>query len=312
MQTVLDPSGPGAGITAGIAWVLFVGAALIFAATMAAAAVALFGAREGRWRRALASRRFILGAGVAFPLVTLTALLLYTLVATRAMVLPPGPEPLRIEVIGRQFWWEVRYPGAAPGGAAVVTANELHLPVGRDVEFLVSSPDVIHSLWIPNLHGKIDMIPGRVNRLRVLADRPGVFRGQCAEFCGAQHALMALFAVAEPPEAFERWLDRQRLPVEPPQDPVLALGMRAFGAAGCGGCHAVRGTEWEGALGPDLSRVGGRISLAAGALDNHRGTLAGWIAGAQDVKPGNLMPSFSGALDGPELRALAAWLESLK
>lgn len=311
MQTVFDPFGPDAGRIAEIGRVLFIGATVIFAATMALAAAAILAARGGRLRRALASRRFILGAGIAFPVATLTALLLYTLGGTRALVLPLGPDPLRIEVIGRQFWWEVRYPGATPGDDAV-TANEIRLPVGREVEFLLSSPDVIHSFWVPNLHGKLDMIPGRVNRLRVLADRPGLFRGQCAEYCGAQHALMAFFVVAEAPERFERWLDRQRLPVEPPRDPFLALGMRAFGAAGCGECHAVRGTEWTGRRGPDLSRVGGRVSLAAGVLDNHRGTLAGWIAGAQDIKPGNAMPSFSDVLHGEELRALAAWLESLK
>jgi cytochrome c oxidase subunit 2 len=205
----------------------------------------------------------------------------------------------------------VRYPATTPDGD-VVTANEIHLPVGREVVLAVTSPDVIHSLWIPNLHGKIDMIPGQVNTLRVLAERPGVMRGQCAEYCGAQHALMALYVVAEPPEHFEAWLSRQRQPVAPPEEPFLARGMQVFGTAGCGACHAVRGTEWNGRLGPDLSRVGSRLSLAAGVLGNHRGTLAGWIAAAQDIKPENRMPSFASALDGPELRALAAWLESLK
>ncbi len=198
------------------------------------------------------------------------------------------------------------------GAVIDITANEIHIPVGRAVTLQVQSADVIHSLWIPSLHGKIDMIPGRVNSLRLSADRPGVMRGQCAEFCGAQHALMALFVVAETEAGFARWLERQRTPVREPADAFLALGWRAFGTAGCGACHAVRGTPWTGRAGPDLTAVGSRLSLAAGTLDNHLATLAGWIAGPQAIKPGNAMPAFSAVLDGRELRALAAWLESLK
>jgi cytochrome c oxidase subunit 2 len=278
---------------------------------MVLAAAATWGGN--RTRRTLGSRRFILAGGIAFPVVVLTALLFHTFGVARALVqpLPEGGSPLRIEVVGHQFWWEVRYP-AAPPAETIVTANEIRIPIGRDVELRVTSADVIHSLWVPALQGKIDMIPGQVNFLRLRADRPAVVRGQCAEFCGAQHALMAFLVVAEPPEAFEAWLQRQRLPAPMPTDPVLATGRHVFGAAGCGGCHTVRGTEWAGQAGPDLTTVGGRLSLGAGILANHRGTIAGWIAGSQDLKRGNRMPSFASALDGPELRAVAIWLESLK
>jgi cytochrome c oxidase subunit II len=316
-QSALAPIGPDAARIAEFSWALFAGGGLIFLAVLVFVFVAAAGGE--RQRRVLASRRFILAAGVAFPVAVLSALLAWTLGLSRALDAAPSQElPLRIEIIGHQYWWEVRYPdaladsGNGGGGDDVVTANEVRIPVGREVEMRVSSSDVIHSVWIPALHGKIDMIPGQVNTLRLRADRAGVVRGQCAEFCGAQHALMAFFVVAEAPEAFERWLARQRLPVEEPDDALLALGWRAFGAAGCGACHTVRGTEWTGRLGPDLTRVGSRLSLAAASLDNHRGTLAAWVAGAQDLKPGSRMPSFRAALDGEELRAVAAWLESLK
>jgi cytochrome c oxidase subunit 2 len=308
-QSVLTPAGPDGERLAELSWLLFGGGAMIFLAVAAFLAAAAFGGPSAR--ATLGSRRFILAGGVAFPVVVLTALLLHALFLARALGMPGTEPPLRIEMVGHQFWWEVRYPGTLPDGG-VVTANEVRIPTGRDVMLEVSSADVIHSVWIPALHGKIDMIPGHVNTRRIRADRPGVLRGQCTEYCGAQHALMAFYVVAETPQDFEAWLDRQRLPAAEPGDEVLALGRQVFGAAGCGGCHAVRGTEWNARLGPDLTHVGGRLSLAAGVLDNHRGTLAGWIAGAQDLKPGNRMPSFAAALDGPELRAVAAWLESLK
>lgn len=310
VQSVLEPLGPEAALIADLTWVLFVGGGIIFVATMLLAAVAVRGG-DGL-RRFLASRRFIVWAGAVFPVVVLSALLVATLRVSFALDdRPAGEEPLRIEVVGRQFWWEVRYPGTLPGGG-IVTANEIRIPVGREVELRVSSGDVYHSLWIPTLHGKIDMVPGRTNTLRLRAGRPGVVRGQCTEFCGTQHAFMAFYVVAETPEGYERWLDRQRLPVEEPSDPFLATGRQVFAAAGCGGCHAVRGTEWDARIGPDLTRVGSRLSLAAGTLDNHRGTLGGWIAGVQDLKPGANMPSYNAVLDGPELRAVSAWLESLR
>lgn len=308
-QSVLSPAGPDGEKLAELSWLLFAGGALIFLAVGACLAGAMFGGAAARG--AIGSRRFILAGGVAFPVLVLSALLLHVLFLARALGMPGEGEPLRIVMVGHQFWWEVRYPGALPD-ADVVTANEIRIPTGRDVVLEVSSADVIHSVWIPALHGKIDMIPGHVNTRRIRADRPGVVRGQCTEYCGAQHALMAFVVVAETPEGFGAWLDRQRRPAAEPTDPELALGREVFGAAGCGGCHAVRGTGWDGRLGPDLTHVGGRLTLAAGTLGNHRGTLAGWIAGSQDLKPGNAMPSFATVLDGPELRAVAAWLESLK
>lgn len=307
VQTPLEPWGVQAQLIAGLTWLLFGGGAAIFALVLGLLAFALLA--PVRLRRAFASRRFVLYGGVVFPTVTLAALLAHSMGLSRALVLPREDDPLRIEVIGRQYWWEVRYPDAGEGA---VTANEIHLPVGREVELLLASGDVIHSLWLPNLHGKMDMIPGRVNRIRLRADRPGTLRGQCTEFCGLQHAFMAFWTVVQEPPEFEAWLARQQAPVPPPTTAEEAHGMRVFGEAGCGACHAVRGTEWQGRLGPDLSRIGSRLSLGAGLHEVHRATLAGWIAGTQDIKPGNSMPAYGKALSGEDLLALSAWLEALR
>jgi cytochrome c oxidase subunit 2 len=171
---------------------------------------------------------------------------------------------------------------------------------------------VIHSFWVPSLHGKMDLIPGHVNRLTFTPREPGTMRGQCAEFCGAQHAWMAFHVVALEPAAFDEWLDRQRRPAAEPATPWLAAGRDAFVTYGCGSCHRVHGLEEaDGDLGPDLTHVGSRTSLAAGRLGNTVGALGGWIASAQHLKPGSFMPSFE-HLDGPTLRALSAWMESLE
>jgi cytochrome c oxidase subunit 2 len=308
-QSVLVTAGPDAAALATLSWVMFIGGTAILAIVAAITLAALFGG--GRVRGAIASRNAILLGGVAFPVVVLTALLVYALGIGVRIALPGAEPPLRVEMIGHQFWWEVRYPDALPDGP-VVTANEVRIPVGRDVVLHVSSADVIHSVWIPALHGKIDMIPGRVNTRRIRASKPGVLRGQCTEYCGTQHAMMAFMVVAEPPEAYDAWLARQRLPAAEPPPGELAFGREVFGAAGCGGCHAVRGTEWTARLGPDLTHVGSRLTLGAGVLANHRSAIAGWVAGSQDIKPGNRMPSFATALDGPELRAVSAWLDSLR
>ncbi|MGH6609899.1 MAG: cytochrome c oxidase subunit II [Burkholderiaceae bacterium] len=308
VQSVFDSQGPQAREIATIAWVLFAGAAVIFIAVMALAAYALFANEQKRsW---LTRRAFIIGAGVVFPLVTLSALLVYTFVAAATMAERDEAAPLRIEVVGEQWWWRVHYLDAA-GGIEFVTANEIHLPIGRPIELRLTTADVIHSFWVPNLAGKLDMIPGRVNVLRLKADRAGVMRGQCAEYCGGPHALMALYAVAETPEEFERWRARQLAPAVA-DSPVADIGRALFIERGCGVCHAVRGTQAVGTRGPDLTHVGSRVSLAAGILPNNAGTLAGWIAHSQQIKPGNLMPSFAASFSAEELRTLAQYLHDLK
>ncbi|MDB5900196.1 MAG: ctaC, partial [Ramlibacter sp.] len=190
------------------------------------------------------------------------------------------------------------------------SANELRIPVGEPVELLLRSVDVIHSFWVPQLAGKTDMIPGRVNRMVIQADRPGSFRGQCAEYCGVQHTLMAFEVVAVPRPEFDAWLQQMNQPAPLPQTTELRAGRDLFVNLGCGACHAVRGVA-QGRLGPDLSNVGSRGMLGAGTLPGGVGNIAGWIASAQHLKPGNGMPSYD-QLEGAELRALAGYLGSLQ
>jgi cytochrome c oxidase subunit 2 len=306
-QTPLDPWGIQAERIADLTHVLFWGGAAIFVLTMGFLVLAILA--PGSLRRSMGSRRFLVGMGIVFPVTVLTALLAYSLGVSRALTQPMSEAPLRVEIIGRQYWWEVRYLDLGEGA---VTANALHLPVGREVELHLTSADVIHSVWVPNLHGKLDMIPGRVNRQRLRADRAGVLRGQCTEFCGQQHTLMAFDVVVQEPAEFEAWITRQRAPVPEPQTDEHRRGMQVFGEAGCGACHAVRGTPWAARIAPDLSRVGSRPTLAGGALPNTRGNLTGWIAAPQDIKPGNAMPAYARALEGSDLLALASWLESLR
>jgi cytochrome c oxidase subunit 2 len=307
MQSVMVPSGPHAEALARLGWILFIGSAVIFVFVLALTAYALFAnSRRAGW---LAQHRVIIGLGIVFPVVTLSLLVVYSAVLSRQLV-AAEPPALRVEVIGEQFWWRVRYVNAA-GEPQLVTANEIRMPTGRPVEFVLKSQDVIHSFWIPSLAGKLDMIPGRTNVYRFAASKPGVYRGQCAEYCGWQHALMAFYVVATPPAEFDAWYAQQSLPSAQPVLPMAARGRELFAQNGCGACHTVRGAPFNGKLGPDLTHIGSRLSLAAGTFPVNRGTLAGWVSSAQHLKPGNLMPSF-GNLQGEELRAIAAYLESLK
>lgn len=333
IQSTAHPAaGSGAALIHEFSLVLYAGATLIFLLVMGLMLVAVFGRAQQ-----VNKRRWIIGGGIAFPAITLTALLAYSLAvgatlsagggegplrfllncissSARALGSAVGLEsaqPVRIDIMGRRWWWEVRYQGPDNSARWVTLANELYLPTGRPAHITLQAADVIHSFWVPSLAGKVDMIPGRTNRLVLQADEPGVHRGQCAEFCGAQHALMALYVMVVPPAEFDAWLRRQEQPAAVPDDPTLRAGHDAFLKAGCADCHAVRGTAASGAQGPDLTHVGSRRALGAGMLRNHIGTMAGWIADAQSVKPGNLMPQ-TRSLDGAELRALAQWMESLQ
>lgn len=308
VQSALDPAGDDARHIETLAWILFGGGTAIFFGVTALLLYALFRAPERRaW---LGTRRTIVAGGIAFPIVTLTALLFYGLVALRVTDASEGGSPLRIEVVGEQYWWRVHYP-AEEGLPAFATANEIALPVGREVRIAMTAADVIHSFWMPNFAGKLDMIPGRVNELAFTPEKPGLYRGQCGEFCGDQHARMAFDVLALSPTEFAAWRRVQARPAAAPAEPFLERGKLLFIRNGCGNCHAVRGTEAVGQLGPDLTHVGSRLTIGAGQFPNNVGTLAGWIADVQHLKTGARMPSY-GSLSGEELRALAAYLERLK
>lgn len=217
--------------------------------------------------------------------------------------------PLILRVRGYQWWWEITYLDAHPD-RIFTTANEIHIPVGRPVRFELAAADVIHSFWVPNLAGKQDLIPGRDNTLTLIAQEPGVYRGQCAEFCGLQHAHMALLVVAESPEAFEQWRRHQLEPAATPTDAQGIAGEKIFTSKPCAACHTIQGTSAAATIGPDLTHVATRSYIAAGLLPTTHGSLAAWIADPQTLKPGNNMPAVP--LTAGELGALSDYLTTLK
>lgn len=304
-QSALDPAGEQAREIFDLFWVMGIGAVLIWLVVMGLLLYALIWPEREHSERT-ASRLVWIG-GIFFPVAVLTALLVYSLPLMSAM--RSGGQNLRIAVSGEQYWWRVAYHG--PDGASVATANELYLPVGIATRVDLVSPDVIHSFWIPALAGKVDMIPGRINRVMLRPERVGRYRGVCAELCGESHAFMAFDVHVVPQETFDAWLAAQAAPARPPATLEEQRGAQLFQTTGCGACHTVRGTPADGTLGPDLTHVGGRATIAAGQLPTNHGTLAGWIAASQDLKPGNRMPSFP-VLAGEDLRALAAYLKALR
>lgn len=305
-QSVLDPKGAAAEAIAQASWIMFAGAAAILTLVMALALLALY--RRPEPRRAVSETFMIVAGGVALPVVALSALLAYGVVLTGKLRADPQAQALHIDVVAHQFWWEVRYASEA-GDAPVATANELRIPAGRQIVLSLSSTDVIHSFWVPSLAGKIDVIPGRTTRMTLVANQPGTFRGQCAEFCGAQHARMAVLVIASTPEDFDRWLARLRTPARVAA--AAAPGREAFLAHECVECHTIRGVASAGRIGPDLTHVASRSWLGAGTLENSPANLRRWIGNAQALKPGSAMPSFA-HLDAATLDALAAYLASLE
>lgn len=248
---------------------------------------------------------FIVVSGVIIPLVILAILFVFTL-QTMAALSDEEPKPLRVQVIGHQYWWEVVYPDHG-----VITANEIHIPAGQPVEFIFTSADVIHSFWVPELNGKVDLIPGRTNSMFIDEVDPGVYRGQCAELCGLQHAKMAFYVYADAPADFEVWLTQQAEPAPLPESGSLALeGQQIFLGSSCVYCHTIRGTNASSRLGPDLTHLASRETIGAGILPNTRGHLAGWIVDAQSIKPGNQMPPMY--LESEDLQALLTYLETLE
>jgi cytochrome c oxidase subunit 2 len=249
----------------------------------------------------------ILGLGIGVPVVVLSALFVWSDVFVLRSTAAPkaGSTRMNLAVVGHQWFWEVRYPGAK-----AVTANEIHIPTRTRVQLLGTTADVIHSFWVPELNRKVDLVPGHVNRMLLEADEPGAYRGQCAEFCGLQHAHMSMWVYAEPPTRFRAWLANMAKPAKPPATPIARRGQRVFLDAECAHCHTIRGTEAHGDVGPDLTHLGTRTTLAALVLPNNRAALERWLRDPQHVKPGNRMPRV--ALSDADYRALAAYLESLK
>lgn len=246
--------------------------------------------------------------GVSVSTAVLLGSAVWTILVLSAVAAPPGADALTIEVTGHQWWWELKYPGADPS-VQIVAANEIHVPVGRPVRFKLASADVIHSFWVPQLAGKTDMIPGQTNFAWLQADRAGDYRGQCGEYCGAQHAHMVLHVIADEPAVFEAWRSAQLAESAQPADPPALRGMGVF-MAHCSRCHAVSGTAAHGANGPDLTHLMSRGTIAAGVLPNNVGSLTGWVADPQALKPGAQMPASE--LTPDDLHAVVAYLQTLK
>jgi cytochrome c oxidase subunit II len=252
-----------------------------------------------------------LGVGGALvPLGVLTFILLLTLNTLSAEAARESGDPdLSVRVTALRWWWKVEYEHPEPQ-QRVTTANEIHIPVGRSVRLMLDSHDVIHSFWIPGLEMKKDMFPGRDNELWLVADSAGVYRGQCAEFCGIQHANMAFIVVAQEPAEFDAWYASQLEEAKPPETALAQQGERVFLQGACAMCHAVKGTQALATVGPDLTHLASRRTLAAGTLVNNRGNLGGWIMNPQSIKPGSHMPNMD--LEAGELLALLAYLEQLR
>ncbi|HEY0878867.1 MAG TPA: cytochrome c oxidase subunit II [Zeimonas sp.] len=301
-QSALAPAGAEAHEIARTAWLLFGGAAAIFVLVMALAAIAIV--RRPSW---LSGRSTVVVGGFVFPLVVLSALLVGSLFGSPRPLASMTRPDLVVEVVGEQWWWRVEYLDDR-GQPDFATANEIRVPVGAAVEVRLKSADVLHSFWVPPLAGKLDMIPGRTNRLVLVANEAGAWRGQCAEYCGGAHARMALHLLAQPSAEFERWREAQRSDAVPAAE-AHAEGRVLF-EANCAVCHAVRGTRARGERGPDLTHLASRVSIGGGILPNDESSIESWIASNQRLKPGNLMPEFR-QFTPSELRAVTAYLAGL-
>lgn len=306
-QSALEPAGLAAVQLRDLFWWMAAGGAVIWFAFIGLGVYSLRARSESKTQRR--ANLLIVGGGAIIPTVVLGFLLMYGLAHLPSLLAPAPSGSLRIAVSGEQWWWRIRYQPA--GIPAIDLANEIRLPVGQPVEFRLESPDVIHSFWIPSLGGKMDMIPGRVNRLSLNPVRTGIFRGVCAEYCGTAHAQMAFPVVVLTKEEFERWMEHQSRPAAAPSEPINIRGRELFLANGCGACHTIRGTPADGVVGPDLTHIGSRLSLGAGILSNQPDKFVRWIADARREKPGVHMPPF-GMLPAQDLQALAVYLKGLE
>lgn len=253
--------------------------------------------------------RWILGGGAVFPSVVLVGLFVYVMVVLREVDRPAPAGALTVDVIGRQYWWEIHYYDGH-GEHLLETANEIHIPAGTPVRVRLRAADVIHSFWVPRLAGKLDMIPGRTNEFSIEATSPGTYRGQCAEYCGVQHAKMAMLVVAEDTADFQAWLASQAAGAAEPADSIARRGREVFLASDCSTCHAIRGTPADADTGPDLTHVASRLTLAGLAIPNTRGHLGGWLANPQAIKPGANMPAVP--LDRSSYDAVLHYLSTLR
>jgi len=317
-QSALHAHGANARISLDLIWLFTIVCSVVWVLVMLVLAAALL-RRRSRAEIAVPpletdptrEQRFtqIVAGAVTATVLVIAGLTITSYLAGRSIAAMTGTEELTVRLTGRQWWWEVRYEDPQPS-RTFSTANEIHVPIGVPVKVKLDSNDVIHSLWVPSLAGKRDLIPGRPSEITLVADRPGIYRGQCAEFCGYQHAHMAIAIVAESREAFDAWREAQLADAAQPADAMERRGRDVFLSRGCVLCHTIRGTPAGGKVGPDLTHVAGRHSIAAGTLPMTIAALSGWIADPQTIKPGTKMPRVE--LGAGDLNAVAAYVGSLK
>jgi cytochrome c oxidase subunit II len=299
-QSALHPASDEARAIGWLWWLMVIIYGLVFVITLGLAVAALRRGDEKQDRQAPGGPvKFVVISGIVVPAVILLAMLFFSLRTGSALRAPETEHT--IEITGRLWWWDVRY-----AESGVVTANEIRIPAGSPVRLDLTSADVIHSFWVPNLHGKMDLVPGHINRFWIRADRPANYRGICAEFCGTQHALMGIDVIVMPPDEFDAWIAERAEPPAPPESRGRAL----FFETGCAACHSIRGTEAIATVGPDLTHLASRRTLAASTLPNDTENLARWLVDPQSIKPGNLMPPTH--LRSEELEKLVAFLQTLR
>lgn len=317
--SALDPHGVGAARIASLWWVMLGFGTAVFILVVGLLFAALLRGRRSTGETVPDSiggdtgRSWPIFGGIVMPLIVIGIVFGYSIFTLAKIENPNEKAPMEIKVIGRRWWWEVQYPDQ---DQQITTANEIHIPVGVPVQVTLQSADVIHSFWVPELHGKMDLIPTRINHLTLKANDIGVYRGQCAEFCGLQHAHMGFMVIVESKADFEKWVDAQRQPAVTPTDQTALRGQQVFMSNGCVFCHTVQGLDDKQIdrssvdLGPDLTHLASRMTIAGATLKENRGNLAGWVLDAQHVKPGSLMPEMD--IDSQDLQALLVYLESLK
>lgn len=315
--SAIDPHGAAAARIASLWWVMFALSAAIFVLLLVLVGAALLRHRRADSETAPdrsngdTGRKWVIWGGLVLPLIVLAIVFGYTVYTLAAVENSQGQATMHIKVTARRWWWEIEYPDQN-----VTTANEIHIPVGVPVQFELQSEDVIHSFWVPQLHGKMDVIPPLTNYLTLQADQAGVYRGECAEFCGLQHATMGFMVVAQSNDDFGKWMSAQQQDAQTPTDPLAVKGQQVFVKAGCVFCHSIQGLDEQSVvaskpdLGPDLTHLGSRLTIVGASLTNNKGNLAGWVMDAQHIKQGSDMPTMS--LNSDDLQALLAYLQSLQ
>jgi cytochrome c oxidase subunit II len=309
-QNMFNPQGPASRSIASLGWLLFAVCAVVYVVVTLAALWAAARGTRGNEDTPQANR-VTTSSVIAATVVTTLILIGFTIasvMAGRGLTTPSRPGAITVDVIGHQWWWEFQYRDVTPSDV-VTSPNELHVPVGVPVHVKASSRDVIHSFWVPNLHGKRDLIPGEPTEMWLQADAPGIYRGQCAEFCGLQHARMAFVVVAEPMDKFLAWIGGQRQPAREAAGEARR-GLDVFMQSTCVTCHTVRGTQAASRVGPDLTHVGSRMMIGAGTLPNTRAQLAEWVTNPHAVKPGVRMPP--APLTAADRDAVVTYLRSLR